>query len=379
MNDEQFNVLQNEIKNLAAQISNNHNQQFEWARALNQMQFRIENTINEQKKPQPWTPFYLRSRNISPDYPEIFNKHGEKMEVFFISDRVGAHVPNSSIARYVIWDRYNYGLKTHFYSHDEMFRVVGNPERKFGVLIEPRIVLPQSYQNVIQNKDYIEKNFDALFTFDAQILSTFKNAKFAPMCAEVWYGRNLEGIMAEGQQAGFSNDGAKKESVTIRDDQYKFKTKNISMICSAKDFSEGHRRRKKLAFKVKNEHLADTYGQFDGGEYCAMELPFEEYRYSIAVENNVQPFYFTEKLLNCFAAQTIPVYLGATEIRQFFNPEGIIQIRIEDCEHIEDILKQCTPEEYERRLPAVLDNFNRAKHYASCTRWDDIYTDYLRK
>ena len=83
--------------------------------------------------------------------------------------------------------------------------------------------------------------------------------------------------------------------------------------------------------------------------------------------------------MNCFMAQTIPIYLGATEIGRFFNPEGIIQLKLEDLEHIGDILAKCTPEEYMRRLPAVLDNFNRAKNYAEHTRFDDIYIDYLKK
>ena len=78
-------------------------------------------------------------------------------------------------------------------------------------------------------------------------------------------------------------------------------------------------------------------------------------------------------------AQTIPIYLGATEIGNFFNLDGIIQIGVDDCEHIENILAKCTPEEYERRLPAVLDNFNRVKLYADHSRIDDIYINYLKK
>ena len=150
------------------------------------------------------------------------------------------------------------------------------------------------------------------------------------------------------------------------------------MICSEKELCHMHIVRKKLAFKCKNESLADTYGKFDGGSYCEIEIPFEHYRYSIVVENSVEPFYFTEKIMNAFAAQTIPIYLGATEIGRFFNANGIIQIGLEDCEHIENILKRCTPEEYERRLPAVIDNFNRAMRCASQSRFDDLYIKYIK-
>ena len=161
-------------------------------------------------------------------------------------------------------------------------------------------------------------------------------------------------------------------------ENYTRKTKNISMICSAKEFCDMHIVRKKLAFYCKEHGLADTYGQFDGGEHCAIEVPFEDYRYSICVENHIEPFYFTEKIMNAFAAQTIPIYLGATAIDKFFNADGIIQIGLDDCNHIEDILKRCTPEEYERRLPAVIDNFNRAMRFTTQTRFDDMYVNYIK-
>lgn len=299
------------------------------------------------------------------------------MEFFFISDREFAHEPNSSISRYIIWDRYNYALDTHFYSHDEIFRTVGKPKRKYAFLIEPRSIKPQSYENVLQHKRYIEENFDMMFTFDAEVLSTIKNAHFVPFGADVWYGRNVEGCMLDGAESNFSGNRAKKEGFVILSDNYKHKTKNISMLSSAKELCPMHIFRKNLAFKCKNEHLADTFGKFDGGSYVPTELPFEHYRYSIVVENHIEPFYFTERIMNCFVAQTIPIYLGATEIGRFFNADGIIQISLEDCDHIEDILKRCTVEEYERRLPAILDNFQRAMSMSQRTRFDDLYIQYL--
>jgi hypothetical protein len=67
--------------------------------------------------------------------------------------------------------------------------------------------------------------------------------------------------------------------------------------------------------------------------------------------------------------------LGATEIEKFFNPEGIILITPKT--DIKSILKQCTPEEYQRRLPAIMDNYERAKQYVS--PWDYIYEKYLKE
>ena len=64
-----------------------------------------------------------------------------------------------------------------------------------------------------------------------------------------------------------------------------------------------------------------------------------------------------------------------TKISDFFNEDGIIFITEKDLDRIEDIIKQCTPQEYERRLPAVLDNYNRVQEYLNMQ--DYLYEHYL--
>ena len=60
-------------------------------------------------------------------------------------------------------------------------------------------------------------------------------------------------------------------------------------------------------------------------------------------------------------SMTIPVYLGASKIGQFFNEDGIIKID-KDCD-IEKVLVQCTKEEYEKRQKAVIENYYKALKY----------------
>lgn len=371
MDEEKFNAFMGKLNEINMNVVNSHN-------IISSRQIRLEKAIGVSDESLPFEPYYNRVMDISPAYPEIFNKYGEQMEMFFISDRDFAHVPNDKKSRYIIWDRYNYGLKTHFYSNEEMFHIVGKPERKFGMILEPPSIRPQSYKLVLENKEYIEKNFDALFTYDTQILANISNAKFATLVSDVWYGRNYEGNMINGAAAAFSNDGNAKENVAVSVDNYKRKTKNISMIASAKKMCPMHIFRQQLAFRLKAWGGVDTFGKFDGGEYVPMEMPFEFYRYSVVVENYISPYYFTEKILNCFAAETIPVYIGATEIEKFFNTDGIIQISVDDANNIEDILAQCTAEEYERRLPAIIENYWRAQEYVNFTVFDRIYKKYLK-
>jgi hypothetical protein len=56
--------------------------------------------------------------------------------------------------------------------------------------------------------------------------------------------------------------------------------------------------------------------------------------------------------------------------------DGIIQLKISDLDDIEKILQLCTPAEYERRLPAIIDNYNRAKAFLNANDW--LYNNYLK-
>ena len=377
MTDEQFKELNGKLDALNANLTRKHDEEFQWANAIMNRQVGFENRLGLDTQPRQFIPYYHPTLTPMHGYPAVFNQYGEPMEFFFISDREFAHKPNTGRSRYILWDRYNYGNETHFYTHDEIFRTVGKPKRRFAMLLEPHTIKPQSYVNVLKHKDYIEKNFALLFTYNAQLLANIKNARFVAFAAVVWYGTNTGGGMADAIRSGLPGVDVEKQFV-ISPENYKHKTKDISIIASQKELCRMHLVRKKLAFKCKNESLADTYGKFDGGAYCTIEEPFEKYRYSIVVENGIEPFYFTEKIMNCFAAQTIPIYLGATEIGRFFNTDGIIQIGLDDCDHIENILKRCTVEEYERRLPAVLDNFRRAMASMNQTRFDDMYVNYIK-
>ena len=142
-----------------------------------------------------FTPYYNRRVALNPQEPEVYNQNGEKINVFFLSDREFAHNPYGGITRpmrygahHILWDRYNFGLKTHFYSHYEAFLTVGNPDRRYAFLNESRAITPASYEKYIANRSYIENEFDAVFTFDDEILSNFKNAKLVPYSA-AWFCR----------------------------------------------------------------------------------------------------------------------------------------------------------------------------------------------
>jgi len=301
-----------------------------------------------------YLPIYNLACDIDSIEPEIYNKNGDKMRTFFIRDFHFSHAPNSN-SKYFAWDRYNMGLNTHFYTHDTMLETMGNPKHKFGLLCESDTIVPDDYEIFNKHKN-LNKDFDAIFTYSEKILNEIDNAKFFPSNAESWYGKpNHGGVLS--------------------DDAYMFKSKNISILSSDKILCDLHKLRIDLARKYKYESNVDTFGTFDGGPLTKVGNTLEPYRYSIVIENSISAYYFTERITNCFAAQTIPIYIGATKIDEFFNADGIIQIHPKDFDNIDDIIKQCCKEDYEQRLPAILDNYNRVQQYVNIM--DYLYEKYL--
>lgn len=61
------------------------------------------------------------------------------------------------------------------------------------------------------------------------------------------------------------------------------------------------------------------------GGAVADKLAFQrEYKFSIAYENSSAPGYCTEKIVDAFAAGTVPIYWGDPEVRSEFNPDAFI-------------------------------------------------------
>lgn len=287
----------------------------------------------------------------------VYNEYGEKLEHYFFRDAQLAHNPNIR-SRYYVLDRFNFGLDTHFYSHEAMLEQMGKPTSKYGMFIESQSILPNSYK-ILDNNFGLHKDFKYIFTYSDEILNKYDNARFVPFCSSPFNASIQNGLFG---------------SWDMIDDNYKYKTKNISILSSDKLMCDLHKYRYDLAHYLKNNHLADTYGTFDGGNFTTLPFTLVDYRFTFAIENDISPYFFTERITSAFVTQTIPIYIGATDIGKFFNTDGIIQISTKD--NIDDVIKMCTKEYYEERLPAILDNYNRVKEYNN--PFDYIYEKYIR-
>jgi hypothetical protein len=137
------------------------------------------------------------------------------------------------------------------------------------------------------------------------------------------------------------------------------KSKLVSMIASPKQMTIGHQIRHAIAEKWQNN--VDLYGGVLGSPKIGYEskpwgdksFALNPYMFSIVIENDRYRTYFTEKITDCFATGTIPIYWGTPDIGDYFNPDGIITLNSSfDIKHL-------TPELYYSKIDAVHDNFER--------------------
>lgn len=103
----------------------------------------------------------------------------------------------------------------------------------------------------------------------------------------------------------------------------------LSCISSSKKDFAGHKVRWKFINESKQKINFDLYGRgirnlndkWDG---------LAPYRYSLVVENFSGPYYWSEKLADCFLAWTVPIYYGCTNVSNYFPKKSMIIIDIND-------------------------------------------------
>lgn len=107
------------------------------------------------------------------------------------------------------------------------------------------------------------------------------------------------------------------------------KNKIMSLMISDKVSAPGHIYRHQLATAIIEGNLPiDIYGKGCKyyvshprikGAFASTEL-YDEYFFTIAIENFQQSYYISEKVINPIMRGTIPVYLGCEHINDFISP-----------------------------------------------------------
>lgn len=136
------------------------------------------------------------------------------------------------------------------------------------------------------------------------------------------------------------------------------KSRDTSLIASSKRVWEGHRLRHAVVDRIRQENLpVDVMGR-GYKPFAEKAEGLAPYRYSVVIENLREASYFTEKLVDAALCRTVPIYWGAPDIADYFDPAGMIL-----CSGLDDILtalRQAGPADYAARAAAVEENRRRA-------------------
>jgi hypothetical protein len=241
--------------------------------------------------------------------------------------------------KYVEWGKDVRSSNISMYVDDAILSPVDKTKKNYAWIAESSEYIAPTISRIIQNIKYMEDNFELIFTHDKRLLSLSNKMRLVITNAVPW----------------------------IIEPKIYDKSKLASMIVSNKSSTSGHRYRLTALNKVRDR--IDCFGA-GWNRIEKKEQGLADYFFSIAMENGNYPNYFTEKVTDCFATGTIPVFWGTLTISEFFNEKGIIFYT--DDFKIEDL----SPELYYSKMDYIKDNFDRILQFPVAE--DYIYENYIK-
>ncbi len=210
---------------------------------------------------------------------------------------------------------------------------VGKPGRKLAWLHEsPQIARWQRTTPFIEeNLDAVMASYEAVLTPDRELCKLHPRIVYHPGAANLPW---------------------------IRETQYAIyrKTKLCSMFASMKEMVAAHFYRREVASRLQDK--LDLFGGACGSPRIGGDATHPDksegmvpYMFQVVMENAQADFYYTEKITDCFATGTVPIYWGSDCIGELFDTDGII--RFDDDFDIDSL----NDELYYSMMPAIRHNF----------------------
>jgi hypothetical protein len=242
------------------------------------------------------------------------------------------------------FDAESFEKKLGHLSHLDLSILVDYPPTKQEDLSTLNVLVLQEPNEYFGIHDWAIKNqhlFSLILTWDDKVLNNCSNALLMPF-GHTWF----------------------------TPEQYyepHHKKFQISHLCGKLHKTYGHSLRHELLAR-QNEiktpiKFFDVYGERHDIEKARIgkEEVFGDSMFGVAIENTSHRGYFTEKLLDCLLLKTIPIYWGCTNVNDFFNPKGILQVgNVDDMIYISNNLNS---DFYESHQDVIEENFNKALDY----------------
>lgn len=229
---------------------------------------------------------------------------------------------------------------------------INKNKENYGWFAESSSIIPTVINDVKNNLDLYKDKFKYIFTHDKRVIEVDPEFfKFTPPNALSW----------------------------VREKKIYNKSKLASFIVSNKMMTNGHRFRLEALERVKNvvdhfgrgfrNQLPWSYVNENGIEESGKMYALRDYHFSFAFENDNYPSIFCEKITDCFATGTIPIFWGTPDIGDYFDINGII---LYDDNFDPSIL---TTDFYFNKIEHIKNNFERCIELDSSE--DYIYKNYL--
>ena len=225
------------------------------------------------------------------------------------------------------------------YDHRGGFGYTGN-KKKVLWLSESRSITREQHFDLYDNHKEFLNVYDLVLTHCQDILRKDNRFVYAPNAANLAW---------------------------IEEPKIYEKTRMTSMLCSGKAQCTGHLVRNAWANELK-PHL-DLFGR-NIRPVKKVEEALCPYMFSVVIENESYSTYFTEKIMNCFATGTVPVYSGSPDIGDYFNMDGIILL--DSVGQVCDL----TEDAYHSRKDAIQDNLERCMNHPMA---DDVVFDVVKE
>jgi len=131
------------------------------------------------------------------------------------------------------------------------------------------------------------------------------------------------------------------------------KPRALSWITSNLTGWQGHRERMAFLEAIRGRVEFDLFGR--GFSPIADKWDgLAPYRCSLAIENFSGPYYWSEKLADCFLAWCLPLYYGCTQIEEYFPPEALVRVDIRHpAAAVQTIREVSAGDRWERSLEAI--------------------------
>jgi hypothetical protein len=249
--------------------------------------------------------------------------------------------------------------------HDyALYSSTNSKKRNYGWLLESSTIIPDLINNVISNIDLYRSKFIYIFTHDRRVCNVdpdfFKFTIPPPMSyirrKQIYHkNKNISVIMSS------TND--RHQYVYRNQCLDLIKQKEGKLISLGKDIKVdvyGRGRENELPW------VFEHFGQLESGKI----LGLKDYRFSFAFDNNNYPTIFSDKITDCFATGTIPIWYGCPDIGDWFDKDGII-IWDEDLD-----IETLNEDLYFSKKNSIKNNFDIISNMISAE--DYIYENYLK-